>query len=284
MTKAPILLSLFALTMTSAYATEVIDLWPNGAPNKSTITEAEKVDDKGSIFNVTHARMEVDRPAKPNGKAVILIPGGGYGNLSMEVFEKSFKPFFLAEGFTTFMLKYRLPKGNPNIPLSDANKAVETVRSLFNKYGLTQVGVMGASAGGHLAAMASTVCQGAACPDFSVLVYPNITMMQEESQPKSGCRNNLIGKARSVQYDAAFSAYKRVTLATPPAFLAVSAQDEYAGSLGSLLYTRAMVEHNRPVSLHVYPTGNHGWGLEKTDAFPDGEHFRADLKMWLKTL
>lgn len=158
------------------------------------------------------------------------------------------------------------------------------MRSLFNKYGLTQVGVMGASAGGHLAAMASTVCQGAACPDFSVLVYPNITMMQEESQPKSGCRNNLIGKARSVQYDAAFSAYKRVTLATPPAFLAVSAQDEYAGSLGSLLYTRAMVEHNRPVSLHVYPTGNHGWGLEKTDAFPDGEHFRADLKMWLKTL
>ena len=92
MTKAPILLSLFALTMTSAYATEVIDLWPNGAPNKSTITEAEKVDGKGSIFNVTHARMEVDRPAKPNGKAVILIPGGGYGNLSMEVFEKSFKP------------------------------------------------------------------------------------------------------------------------------------------------------------------------------------------------
>lgn len=268
----------------AAQSAEVIPLWPNGAPNRSTITEPETVNDKGAIFNVTEARMEVSLPASPNGRAVILIPGGGYGNLSMATIEKSFVPFFHAEGFTTFVLKYRLPKGDPAIPLSDANKAVETVRSLFDKYGLKSVGVMGASAGGHLAAMASVSCKGASCPDFSVLIYPNITMMQEETQPKSSCRNNLIGPDRSVRYDAAYSAYKHVSLSTPPAFLAVSAQDQYAGSLGSMLYTRSMIENGRPVTLHVYETGNHGWGAEQSEKFPDGDVFRADLSMWLKKL
>ena len=143
---------------------------------------------------------------------------------------------------------------------------------------------MGASAGGHLAAMSSVSCKDNTCPDFSVLIYPNISMMQEETQPKSSCRNNLIGPDRSVQYDTTYSAYKHVGLSTPPAFLAVSAQDEFAGSLGSMLYARAMVENARPVSLHIYPTGNHGWRAEKSESFPDGDHFREDLKMWLKTI
>lgn len=266
----------------AAAAAEEIELWPSGAPNASTITEPERVDEKGAIYNVTRARLEVSLPAKPDGRAVILMPGGGYGNLSMATIEKSFVPFFHEQGITTFVLKYRLPKGNPAIPLADANRAVETVRGLFEKYGLHTVGVMGASAGGHLAAMASVACEKLACPDFSILIYPNITMMQEETQPKSSCRNNLIGPQRSVEYDAAYSAYKRVSRATPPAFLAVSAGDEYAGSLGSLLYTRAMTEYGRPVTLHVYPTGNHGWSAEKSEAFPDGDHFRADLAMWLE--
>lgn len=132
--------------------------------------------------------------------------------------------------------------------------------------------------------MSSVSCKGAACPDFSVLVYPNITMMQEESQPKSSCRNNLIGPARSVKYDTTFSAYKHVSLTTPPAFLAVSAGDEYAGSLGSMLYARAMIENARPVTLHVYESGNHGWGAESSADFPDGDNFRTDLSMWLKKI
>lgn len=267
-----------------AVSAETIPLWPNGAPNKSTITEKEIVNDKGAILNVTEGRMDVHVPKNPNGKTIILVPGGGYGNLSMKVFDNSFIPYFLDQGFTTFVLKYRLPKGEPSVPLSDSLEAVKIVRSLFKKCNLHTVGVMGASAGGHLAAMTSVKCNGDSCPDFSILVYPNITMMQEESQPKSSCRNNLIGKDRSVKYDTAFSAYKHVNTKTPPAFLAVSAGDEFAGSLGSLLYTRAMVENGRPVTLHVYPTGNHGWGLGKTEAFPDGDKFEADLTAWLKDI
>ena len=279
------LIAVFGMSTSAALsAAEIIELWPNGAPNKSTITEAEKTDANGNIFNVTRARLEVEVPEKPNGKAIILMPGGGYSNLSMGSIEQSFAPLFRSEGFTTFVLKYRLPKGNPIVPLSDANKAVETVRGLFSKYKLHTVGVMGASAGGHLAAMSSVSCKDKSCPDFSILIYPNISMMQEETQPKSSCRNNLIGPDRSVQYDTTYSAYKHVGLTTPPAFIAVSAQDQFAGSLGSMLYTRAMVENNRPVSLHVYPSGNHGWRAEKTEAFPDGDHFTEDLKMWLRTV
>lgn len=148
--------AILAAAACSAQAADVIDLWPEGAPNKSTITAAEETNAQGSIFNVTRARLEVSAPANPNGKAVIVIPGGGYGNLSMSTIEKSFVPFFHSQGFTTFVLKYRLPKGNPEVPLADANKAVETVRSLFGKYNLHTVGVMGASAGGHLAAMSSS--------------------------------------------------------------------------------------------------------------------------------
>lgn len=268
----------------SALAAQTIELWPNGAPNKSTITEPETVNEKGAIFNVTRARMELEQPVKPNGRAVILIPGGGYGNLSMESITGSYAPYLLNQGFTVFTLKYRLPKGNPEVPLADANEAVRQVRALGEKLGYRTVGVMGMSAGGHLAAMASVSCEGKACPDFSVLVYPNITMMQEESQPKSSCRNNLIEKDRSVKYDARFSAYKHVSTSTPAAFLAVSAQDQYAGSLGSMLYARAMIENGRPVSLHVYPSGNHGWRIGKSEAFPDGDKFEADLTDWLKDL
>lgn len=273
-----------ALGVCAAQTAEIVDLWPQGAPNKSTITESETTDAKGNILNVTRARLEISAPANPNGKAIIVIPGGGYGNLSMGVIDQSFVPFFQKQGFTTAVLKYRLPKGNPEVPLADANQAVKVMRGLFKKYGLHTVGVMGASAGGHLAAMASVRCEGTTCPDFSVLVYPNITMIQEETLPKSSCRKNLIGVDRSIKYDVAFSAYKHVSLTTPPAFLAVSAQDEYAGSLGSMLYTRAMVENARPVALHIYTTGNHGWGAEKTEAFPDGDKFSTDLAMWLKDI
>ncbi len=265
-------------------AADVIPLWPDGAPNKSTITEAEKTDAKGNIYNVTEGRMEVLPAKSPNGKAVILMPGGGYGTLSMASMTDSYAPFFNDKGFTVFLLKYRLPKGNPEVPLADANRAVELVRSMAKRYGYNTVGVVGASAGGHLAAMSSVSCSGQSCPDFSVLIYPNITMMQEETMPKSSCRKNLIGEDRSVKYDTTFSAYKHVGLTTPPAFIAVSAQDQFAGALGSLLYTRAMIENNRPVSLHVYPTGNHGWRIGKSENFPDGDHFRDDLTAWLETL
>lgn len=87
-----------------------------------------------------------------------------------------------------------------------------------------------------------------------------------------------------MQYDARFSAYKHVGLMTPPVFLAVSAQDEFVGSLGSILYTCAMVENNRPETLHVYPTGNHGWGVGKSEAFPDGDLFKHDLTVWINNL
>lgn len=284
MNKKVLLCSLLLSLPLVVSAAETIPLWPNGAPNKSTITEPETTNDKGAIFNVTNGRLEANVPKNPNGKAIILIPGGGYGNLAMGTFNQSFIPYFLDQGFTTFVLKYRLPKGDPAIPLSDSLEAVKIVRSLFKKYNLHTVGVMGASAGGHLAAMTSVKCSGDSCPDFSVLIYPNITMMQEESQPKSSCRNNLIGKDRSVKYDVAYSAYKHVDTKTPPAFLAVSAGDEYAGSLGSMLYTRAMVENARPVSLHVYPTGNHGWGIGKSEKFPDGDKFKDDLTAWLKDI
>lgn len=101
--------AVLAATACSAQAADVIELWPEGAPNKSTITAAEETNAQGSIFNVTRARLEVSAPANPNGKAVIVIPGGGYGNLSMSTIEKSFVPFFHSQGFTTFVLKYRLP-------------------------------------------------------------------------------------------------------------------------------------------------------------------------------
>lgn len=102
-------------------------------------------------------------------------------------------------------------------------------------------------------------------------------MMQEETLPKSSCRKNLLGSDRSVQYDARFSAYKHVELTTPPAFLVVSTQDEFTGSWDSMPYTRAMVENNRPVTLHVYPTDNYGWGVGKSEAFPNGDLFKHDL-------
>ena len=99
-----------ALVSFGASAAEVIKLWPNGAPNKSTITEAEYTNEKGAIFNVTEGRMEVTVPQTKGTKAVILIPGGGYGNLSMDSLNHSYIPYLVKQGVTVFTLKYRLPQ------------------------------------------------------------------------------------------------------------------------------------------------------------------------------
>lgn len=165
------------------------------------------------------------------------------------------------------MLRYRVPNGHGSIPLADAEQALRTVRSHATEWGVdpSRIGVMGFSAGGHLAATASTLLTDPDTrPDFTILFYPVITM--DPQWTHGGSRKNLLGANPTESATERYSAEKQVTDATPPAFIAVSNEDRSVSPVNSVLYYEALHKHRIPAELHIFPEGPHGFGL-KTD-FP----------------
>lgn len=205
--------------------------------------------------------MRVYQAGRPNGCAVVACPGGGYRYLEFEKEGCAFAPWFNSRGITLAVLQYRLPGGNPARPLADAIRAI---RLLWEDAGRWQVnparvGVMGSSAGGHLAAMLATQADSASRPDFQILLYPVITM--DEGLTHAGSRLELLGETPSATQVEACSNERQVTATTPPAFIAVSGDDGIVPVENSVLYYLALHRHGVPAELHVYPTGGHGWGM-----------------------
>ncbi len=261
---------------------QVLALYEDEVPNSISASTTENADlgDDG-ILRVSHVSvptLTVYRPAAgvtSSGKAVIICPGGGYGILAMS-HEGHDVALALAEaGITAFVLKYRLPSGaimqdKAIGPLQDAQRAIQLIRERAGEWGINpnHIGIAGFSAGGHLAASLSTHYHEALIenpngtslrPDFSLLVYPVISM--EEGLTHGGSRNNLLGDSPTVAQVIRFSNEQRVTPDTPPAFL-VHAEDDLAVPItNSQAYARALEAHGINAKLLVYPKGGHGFGL-----------------------
>lgn len=200
-------------------------------------------------------------PQKPNGKAVIMCPGGGYGWLAMGHEGHDMAQWFNNQGIAYVVLKYRLPQGNHQIPLGDAEQAMRLVRKNAAEWGIdpTKVGIMGASAGGHLAStLATHYSSKETRPDFQVLFYPVITM--DPSYTHGGSRENLIGKSPTEELQDKFSNELQVTADTPKAFIMLSSDDGAVPVKNSINYYSALLANNVRASLHAYPDGGHGWG------------------------
>ena len=168
---------LFAATALSAQKPVELLLWPDGAPNTNGLTGAQEDLKGGRVANVVNPSITVYRPAKPNGMAVIMCPGGGYGRLAMNHEGHDMAAWFTTQGITYAVLKYRMPNGHNEVPLSDAEQAIRLVRGHAKEWGLNpnRIGIMGASAGGHLAASLATLYgSDATRPDF--LPLPPITV------------------------------------------------------------------------------------------------------------
>ena len=159
MKKTLFLSLLFATTMLSAQKPVELPLWPDGAPNTNGLTGNQEDLEGGRVANVVNPSITVYRPAKPNGMAVIMCPGGGYGRLAMNHEGHDMAAWFTTQGITYAVLKYRMPNGHHEVPLSDAEQAIRLMRGHAKEWGVNpnRIGIMGASAGGHLAASLATL-------------------------------------------------------------------------------------------------------------------------------
>lgn len=221
---------------------------------------------------------------RPEGKgtvpAVVICPGGAYGGLAIGHEGHQVAEWFLARGFAAVVLKYTLPHGVYDRPRRDVQRAIEMVRANAAAWNIdpARVGVIGFSAGGHLASTAATqfTCD-ANRPDFAVLIYPVITM--DARYTHAGSRRNLLGEAPAEGLVAAYSNELRVTPRTPPTFIAFSDDDDVVPPVNGTMFYDALKAASVPGEIHIYPSGGHGWGWLETFRYKD--ELRASLARWL---
>ena len=283
-----LLLMSMALSSLAAMAQDygqaaTIRLWDNAsAPHSNGIATPEEGMDACRPSNISVAELYVypADAAKATGQGVIICPGGGYAVLAFDYEGYEVAQWLAAHGITAAVLKYRMPNGHPEVPLEDAEQALRLLRGeVPGAEGFTcrKVGILGFSAGGHLAAMASTM--GAVRPDFSVLFYPVITAHPGHQ----GSFDNLVGKERrSAETDVRYSLEHRVTEQTPPALLLLSDDDTVVPPVSSTRYYNALKEKGVKASMHIYPTGGHGWGFH--DDFRYKAQWQQAVLDWLEHL
>lgn len=221
-------------------------------------------------------------PDVPSGRAIVCCPGGGYSHLAMQHEGHNWAEFFTAKGIAFFVLKYRMPNGDRNIPLGDAYEAFRLVRDSAQVWGInpSDVGIMGFSAGGHLASAVSTHAPADARPDFSILFYPVISM--DEKITHRGSVHGFLGEGRN---DASlveeFSSDRAVkSKITPPAIIFTSNDDGAVPPVtNAIAYYSAMQRAGNECTLHVYASGGHGWGFREN--FRHHRQMVTDLIHWL---
>lgn len=252
----------------------VIELWPEGVPGLRPDAGPEQ-EDRGRFNNVHYPTLVVYAPAagRANGTAVIHPAGGGYVHLRVGENGGEITQWLTSVGVTVFVLKYRHADYEHPAPLRDALRAVRLVRSRAAEFGLNKerIGMIGGSAGAHLAACAGTLFdspegrtgaeldQVSGRPDFMVLVFPLITM--EEPYAVRLARKALLGSDASPERIRSVSVHHQVTRNTTPAFIVHSAEDTTAPVEHSLLFYRAMRAAKAPVEMHLYSKGPHGSGM-----------------------
>jgi acetyl esterase/lipase len=282
---------LFALVAADPAPPQTFPLYPGKAPLAVGDTATDK------------PTLTAYRPEKPNGTAVVVCPGGGYGGLAMDHEGKQVAEFLTKHGVTAFVLKYRTAnKERPGplmeAPLLDAQRAIRTVRAKAKDYDIDpkRVGIWGFSAGGHLASTATThfdygrlkdgdAIDKVGCrPDFSILAYPVITM--EEGVTHGGTRNNLLGPKPDAKLVELYSNEKQVTKDTPPVFIFQTSADTAVLPENAVRFYLACKAAKVPVEMHIYEKGRHGVGLGSDPKWTGGEKSVATwpdrLLDWMK--
>ncbi len=229
------------------------------------------------------ANMVAYLPEQPSGRAVVDLPGGGYSHLSMQNEGHDWATFFNDQGIAFFVVTYRMPGGDRTIPMGDAQQAIRIVRDSAQVWGVNprDVGIMGFSAGGHLASTVSTHSEFDCRPDFSILFYPVISM--DERVTHKGSVNGFLGEAKSdAKLVKAFSNQNAVrSHLTPPAIILLANDDRAVPPVtNGIAYYSAMRNAGNECALYVYPTGGHGFGMNPKFKYHD--QMLADLTTWLR--
>ncbi len=287
-----LLATLFAVATTSAQnraelqhtADRVVKHWNNRtAPHSNEESKDEYVNEKGYIFHTSETVFYIYKPTTPKSdKCIIILPGGGYSGVVMS---KGFRiaEWLREEGFTSIVLKYRLPNyGHKEVPLEDVQAAMRYAREHAAELGINpaKVGVMGGSAGGHLAAYTSTFTPDNEKPAFAILIYPVIT--GDSWLGHIGSYNYLLGKSRTAEEVEQYSLQNRVTTTTPPTLLMLSDDDRVVLSQNSMLYYKALKHYGVKATLYTFPSGGHGWAGKAGFKYEkEWHHLMLD---WLETI
>lgn len=274
-------ITLALLSLATMATAQWTNLWPADAPGaKRPAVGTEKVADGGRLSDIEVPQYQVYLPdkAKANGAAAVIFPGGGYGMLASNHEGHDYAKWLNERGIAGIVVKYRVT-GNPAlgyqfpVPFLDARRAIRTVRQNADKWGIdpNKIGVMGSSAGGHLASLCTTrfadtfpeetkdeIDLQDCRPDFSILIYPVISM--DPTITHAGSRKNLLGDTPDVGATEKYSTAKAVTNHTPPVFLLTTA-DDFVDCRNSLEFAIACKANEVPVSLHLFEKGGHGYGL-----------------------
>ncbi|PKD17706.1 beta-galactosidase [Salegentibacter salinarum] len=280
------------------YAQESVEIWEGEIPGAILAEDYTQIENKNEagvvtgISKVVTPELKIFKAENPNNASILILPGGGYSHLSVEKEGRKVATWANSLGLNAFVLHYRLPsdeimEDKRLAPLADAQQAMRFIRKNAGKWDLNpdQIGVLGFSAGGHLAASLSTrfnekivqkdqVVSGR--PDFSILIYPVISM--EDKLTHKGSQESLLGENAKEDLIKNFSNENLVTAETPPAFLVHATDDKAVPVENSLEYYKALKANNVPVEMHIFEDGGHGFGLGKkgTNTF-----WPNNLEKWL---
>jgi len=287
--------SLFLATMLPAAEHPVIPLWPESIPGVKPHAKPVVVDATGHVSEVHEPTLAVwpAAPGKANGTAVVIFPGGGYAMLSEQREGVRYAEWLNDLGVTCFIVRSRLKEYGHPAPLRDALRAIRIVRSRAAEFGVDphRIGIIGSSAGGHLASSASTLYDHAdgktgapldavsARPDFALLMYPVILM--EGPHIHAGSRDNLIGAHAAPELVTLVSTERQVTKDTPPTFI-IHAQDDHTVPVeNALAYYTALRHAGVPVEMHLYEKGGHGFAMEAKH--PQTAQWPQRAETWLRS-
>jgi acetyl esterase/lipase len=289
-----------ALLITSIHgmAQKVMPLYPGKIPNAIVNTEKEDktITETGHVryAKVTVPTLEVHLPKKDKatGAAVVIVPGGAYGFVSYTNEGTQIAEAFNKIGVAAFILKYRLPSDKTMAdkkigPLQDAQQAIKVVRMRAAEWGIdtAKVGIIGFSAGGHLASTAGTHFNRQVLPnpektslrpDFMILVYPVISL--KEGLTHTGSRNNLIGATPATEHTDMYSNEMQVTPLTPPTMLVHTGDDATVKVENSLRFYEALLKNGVSAEMHIYPEGGHGYGIYNNTT---GDKWMDRVENWL---
>lgn len=265
---------------TAADATLNIDLWQDGLPNSNGI-DSQPWDDEARNFKPSIS-VFLPEEANRNGMAVLICPGGGYRVLSNSHEAYLWTDFFTSQGIAAVVLSYRMPNGVTEVPISDATEALRVIRANAAEWGVdpAKVGIMGSSAGGHLASTVATHSPVETRPAFQILCYPVISMDKEYTHLDS--HNCIIGEDASPELEALYSNQLQVDAQTPPAILLLADDDSLVPARNSAEYYLALKKAGVKANIHVYPYGGHGFGFGPWFKFHD--QMVADLQAWIDAL
>ena len=289
---------LFYFTPLLMMSQKILPLYKDSVPNSKPVKDAEEVTDNNGILligKITKPTLTVFLPPKEkaNGTAVVICPGGGYSVVAFDYEGTEVAKKFTDMGVAAFVLKYRIPNPetmvDPSIgPLQDAQQAIKMVRESAKQYNINpdKIGIMGFSAGGHLAATEGThfnkpvianASKTSLRPNFMLLIYPVISFT--DSIAHMGSRDQLIGKNPSPEKVKEYSNELQITSNTPPTFLVHASDDGAVKVQNSIVFYLALVKNNVPAEMHIYETGGHGFAMKQKNK---NELWMERCKNWME--